>query len=181
MQIAPAGDRAVLIDLGEVTADELHAWNAFVRTLPGVIKSIPGHSSLYVIFDREPDLDAIREIRQPPTANRQPATTHHIPVAFDGEDLSEFLRHARLTREEFLARIPNDASSPATSAFAAASHISTAGHRSGRCRGARRRVPSRRIVRDRGTVAAFYPIDTPGGWNILGRTDAELSIAPGMN
>jgi allophanate hydrolase subunit 2 len=30
-----------------------------------------------------------------------------------------------------------------------------------------------------GTVAGFYTIDTPGGWNILGRTDVRLDIAPG--
>ena len=55
MQLAPAGDRAVLVELGDVTAAELHAWNACVRALPGVVRTIHGHSSLSVIFDSQPD------------------------------------------------------------------------------------------------------------------------------
>jgi hypothetical protein len=48
-----------------------------------------------------------------------------------------------------------------------------------------RRATSRPVVRGSfaiaGPVAGFYPIDTPGGWNILGRTGVNLehAIAPG--
>ena len=56
MKIMPAGDRALLVELGDVSARELHAHGAHVRRLPGVLACIPGHSSLYVIFDGPPDL-----------------------------------------------------------------------------------------------------------------------------
>jgi len=182
MQIAPAGDRAVLLDLGEVTADELHAWNASVQMLPGVVRSIPGHSSVYVIFEGAPDIRVLENLRQPPTANRQPATTHHIPVAFDGEDLDEFLQHARITREELTARVPN--------VRLVARYL---GFRAGFAYldgwpaewSMPRRATSRPVAAGSfaiaGNVAAFYPIDTPGGWNVLGGTDVDLenAIAPG--
>ena len=48
-----------------------------------------------------------------------------------------------------------------------------------------RRATSRPVPRGSfgiaGSVAGFYPIDTPGGWNLLGRTDVDLehAIAPG--
>ena len=180
MQIAPAGDRAVLIDLGDVTAEELHAANASVQAVPGVVRSIPGHSSLYVIFDGRPNPDALRDAvhHPPPTANRQPNAVHRIPVAFDGPDLDELLAHAHITREEFLARIP--------SIRLIARYL---GFRGGFAYldgwpvewSMPRRATSRPVARGSfaiaGNVAAFYPIDSPGGWNVLGTTDVDLEDA----
>ncbi len=192
MQIAPAGDRAVLIDLGDVTAEELHAAHASVQAVPGVVRSIPGHSSLYVIFDGRPNRKTIRDAvhRQPfdsaqgrpPTANRQPNAVHRIPVAFDGPDLDEFLAHATLTRDELLARIP--------SIRLIARYL---GFRGGFAYldgwpaewSMPRRATSRPVARGSfaiaGNVAAFYPIESPGGWNVLGTTDVEIenTIAAG--
>ena len=181
MQIAPAGDRAVLIDLGDVTAEELHAWNEAVRALPGVVRATPGHSSLYVIFDRTPDIDALTHCH--PERSEGPGRAgraHVFPVAFDGPDLPEFLAHTHLTRDDFLTRVPT--------VRLIARYI---GFRGGFAYldgwpsewSMPRRPTSRPVAAGSfaiaGNVAAFYPIDTPGGWNILGRTDADLTIAPG--
>jgi allophanate hydrolase subunit 1 len=182
MHIAPAGDRAVLLDLGDVTAEELHAANASVQRVRGVVRSIPGHSSLYVIFEGAPDLDALRDLRQPPAANRQRPATHDIPVDFNGPDLEEFLRHAGITREAFFARIPD--------VRLIARYL---GFRGGFAYldgwpsewSMPRRPTSRPVAAGSfaiaGNVAAFYPIDSPGGWNVLGVTDVDLenAIAPG--
>ncbi|MGZ8868155.1 MAG: hypothetical protein ACXW2P_07400, partial [Thermoanaerobaculia bacterium] len=51
MKISAAGDRAVLVELGEVSAAELHAAAASMRAREGVGACIVGHSSLYVIFE----------------------------------------------------------------------------------------------------------------------------------
>ncbi|HYC89146.1 MAG TPA: carboxyltransferase domain-containing protein [Thermoanaerobaculia bacterium] len=173
MQLVPAGDNAILVDLGDVTAAELHAANARAST---VGKSIPGHSSLYVIFDGPPDRQALEAAltanRQPPTANRN---LLHIPVTFDGEDLhklpADFLSRVdglRLTARylgfrggfAYLDGWPEEWALPrrATSRPVRAGAFAVAGN-----------------------VAAFYPIDSPGGWNVLGHTgmDLENAIAPG--
>jgi KipI family sensor histidine kinase inhibitor len=180
MQLAPAGDRAVLVELGDVTADELHAVNARVREVPGVVRSTPGHSSLYVIFEGAPDLRAI-EAALNSTGNGQRVTgnaVHEIPVAFDGADFAEFLVHARVTREEFLSRVVN--------VRLIARYL---GFRGGFAYldgwpaewAMPRRATSRPVARGSfaiaGNVAGFYPIDTPGGWNVLGRTDVDLENA----
>ena len=183
MQLAPAGDRAVLVELGDVTAAELHAANARVSAVPGVVRSTPGHSSLYVIFEDTPDQNALMAAlsRQPPTANRQPNALS-FPVAFDGSDLNEFLAHARITREDFLSRVAN--------VRLIARYL---GFRGGFAYldgwpaewAMPRRATSRPVARGSfaiaGNVAGFYPIDTPGGWNVLGRTDVDLenAFAPG--
>ncbi|HEX2060418.1 MAG TPA: hypothetical protein VHK90_06730, partial [Thermoanaerobaculia bacterium] len=82
-----AGDNGELIELGEVSAKELHAEAARVRARRGVAAVIPGHSSLYVI-------------RGPRAEGRGPRA---IRVAFNGPDLPELL--ARVSREEFFARV----------------------------------------------------------------------------
>ena len=182
MQIAPAGDRAVLLDLGDVTAAELHAWNAAVRALPGVVRSTPGHSSLYVVFAGAPDVDALRALRPPPTANGQPSTVHTIPVAFDGPDLAEFLAHAHITREAFLERIPTIRLIARYLGFRAGfAYLDGWPAEWSMPRRATSRPVAAGSFAIAGNVAAFYPIDTPGGWNILGRTGMNLenAIAPG--
>ena len=184
MQIAPAGDRALLVDLGDVTAEELHAADDAVRNVPGVVRSIPGHSSLYVIFESAPDREALTAALA--VAGRGPRATstavHHIPVAFDGVDLDELLAHAGVTPEAFLARIPD--------IRLVARYL---GFRGGFAYldgwpaewAMPRRATSRPVAAGSlaiaGSVAAFYPIDSPGGWNILGHTDVDLenAIAPG--
>ncbi|HET8775071.1 MAG TPA: carboxyltransferase domain-containing protein [Thermoanaerobaculia bacterium] len=179
VQIAPAGDRAVLLDLGDVTAGELRAAGAYVRTLPGVVRVTPGHSSLYVIFDGAWSAEATLPLSYPREfESGGAASALHVPVAFDGPDLAEFLAHARLTREAFLARIPD--------IRLVARYL---GFRGGFAYldgwpaewSMPRRPTSRPVAAGSfaigGSVAAFYPIDSPGGWNLLGRTDLDLENA----
>lgn len=162
MQIVAAGDNAFLVELGDVTAEELHAASARAAT---VGRSVPGHSSLYVIGARSQAAleDALR------SANAAPQTMIlRIPVAFDGPDL-DLLPHDFVARVDglrltarylgfrggfaYLDGWPEEWSLP--------------------------RHPTSRPVKAgafavAGSVAAFYPIDSPGGWNVLGHTRVRL-------
>lgn len=171
MKAVPAGDNAMLVELGEVSAEELHRAARELRAQPGVREVIPGHSSLYVIRGEAgaAGAEAVREPRE-----------HRLRVAFDGPDLPELL--ARVSREEFLARV---ATLRLTARYL--------GFRGGFAyldgwpeEWAMPRRPTSRPVAAgsfaiAGNVAGFYPIDTPGGWNVLGRTDFEVenAFAPG--
>lgn len=171
MHRVPAGDNADLIELGDVTAEELHAAAARIRSEQGVLACIVGHSSLYVIRGERAQHAAM--------AVREPRELR-VRVAFDGADLPELLE--RVPREEFLARV--------ASLRLPARYL---GFRGGFAYldgwpgewAMPRRVTSRPVARGSfavaGNVAGFYPIDTPGGWNLLGHTDADLehAIAPG--
>ena len=157
----------MLVELGEVSAEELHRAAREMRAQPGVLKVIPGHSSLYVIRG---DAGAA-----PPEELREPQE-HRLRVAFDGPDLPELL--ARVPRDEFLARV---AALRLTARYL--------GFRGGFAyldgwpeEWAMPRRPTSRPVAAgsfavAGNVAGFYPIDTPGGWNVLGRTDADVENA----
>lgn len=180
MHLAPAGDRALLVELGDVTAEELHAASARASAVEGVVKSIPGHSSLYVIFNVKPDRDALLEALND-TSNRQPATsnkTHDVPVHFDGADLAEFLDHVNLTHGEFLARVQGLRLTARYLGFRGGfAYLDGWPAEWSMVRRATSRPVRRGSFAIAGSVAAVYPIDTPGGWNVLGTADADLENA----
>lgn len=161
MRVAPAGDRAVLVELGEVSAEELHAYARKVREAGFAV--VVGHSSVLAVEDRQSFLSG--QARSP--------VLHRIPVVFDGAEVG-------LLPRDFMHRIP-----PLTARYL--------GFRGGFAYldgwpeewSLPRRSTSRPVLRGTfavaGNVAGFYPIDSPGGWNLLGRTNVNLenAIAPG--
>ena len=182
VKIVPAGDNAVLIELGDVSAAELHARANEYRAQPGVLAVIPGHSSLYVIrnviLSPAEDEGSPGRARNPASArDRSPSTglgmtrrTHRIRVNFDGPDLPPGYKPRPMTLTVrylgfrggfgYLDGWPEEWAMP-------------------------RRPTSRPVRRGSfavaGSVAGFYPIDSPGGWNILGHTDYDLfhALTPG--
>src|SRR5947207_5915098 len=134
MQVRPAGDRAVLVELGEVSAEELRTE---AGKLPGL--AIIGHASLF----------HFPAIAKPATSNHQP-TTHKIEVVFDRDRREVTLRARYLGFRAGFAYLegwPDPMPRLPTSRPVARGSFAVAG-----------------------TMAGFYPIDTPGGWNVLGRT-----------
>ena len=171
-KVTRAGDRGLLADFGaDVTAAELHARAAALRGQANVVACIPGHQSLYVVFDGPPaiDFDDVPPIAFTPK-------THVIDVDFSGPDLDKLLAHARVTREEFLERVPSIRLTTRYLGFRAGFAYLEGWPEEWRMP---RRTTSRNVVPG-GTfavaaaMAGFYPVDSPGGWNLLGRTNATL-------
>src|SRR4051812_5345917 len=142
MQVRPAGDRAILVDLGDVSAEELHSAARSWRER-GIV--IVGHASL-LVFPLAPLAGR--------GARGEGPTHHEIPVVFD-RDPRDITLHARYLGFRagfaYLERWPSPMPRLTTSRPVARGSFAVAG-----------------------TMAGFYPIDTPGGWNILGRTNAVL-------
>jgi allophanate hydrolase subunit 1 len=178
MHLAPAGDHAVLLELGDVTAAQLHAAAEYARSLTGVVKVVPGHSSLLVVwddvepsFDDWPELDGVARETKPARA---------IHVAFDGEDLDEFLASHALTRDAFLARVQTLTLTARYIGFRAGfAYLDGWPEEWAMPRRATSRPVQRGSFAIAGNVAGFYPIDSPGGWNVLGHTNEDLRIEPG--
>jgi len=181
VNIAPAGDHALLIELDRtIAAAELHGAAQQVRALEGVLACIVGHSSLYVVFREPYPIERFRpfDLVGASAAAWAPHSRSRLAVCFRdeyGPDLSEFLTHARITRDELLARIRD-----------LRLVVRYLGFRGGFAYldgwpaewAMPRRPTSRPVARGSfgiaGGVAGFYPIDSPGGWNILGRTPEPL-------
>ena len=181
VKIAPAGDRALLLAFGEVSAAELHAAAAAVSAVPGVVGCIPGQSSLYVVFDGKPDVEAIREAKTPSPAARA-ATLRHIRVSFRDEyapDLPQLLSQAGIDREAFITRIGTLRLTARYIGFRGGFAYLDGWPREWampRRPTSRPRVP-RGTFAVAGAVAGFYPIDSPGGWTLIGRTGESLEHA----
>jgi KipI family sensor histidine kinase inhibitor len=177
---AAAGDRALLVELGAgVSAGELHAAAASVRARPDVLACIVGHSSLYVIFSSEcADAIGAFEIDRK-AATALPHSEGVFEVSFAGEygpDLAEFLAHVRVGRDEFLRRVDGLKLTARYLGFRAGFAYLDGWPAEWAMP---RRPTSRPVARGSfaiaGAMAGFYPIDSPGGWNVLGRTGAPLA------
>jgi allophanate hydrolase subunit 1 len=171
-KVTPAGDRGILADFGAVvTAAELHARAAALHEHSHVVACIVGQQSLYVVFDGEPAID-FGDV--PPIAFTP--RTHVIDVDFSGPDLDELLAHAHLTRGDFLKRVPSIRLTARYLGFRAGFAYLEGwpdGWRMPRRTTSRNLVP-RGSFAIAGAMAGFYPVDSPGGWNLLGRTNATL-------
>ncbi|MCU1228973.1 MAG: urea amidolyase related protein [Acidobacteria bacterium] len=171
-KVTPAGDRGLLADFGaDVAAAELHARAAALRARENVVACIVGQQSLYIVFNGEPSID----FDDVSTSAFTPRT-HVIDVDFSGADLDEFLAHVHITRDDFLQRIPSLRLTARYLGFRAGFAYLEGWPDAWRMP---RRTRSRNLV-PRGSfaiaggMAGFYPVDSPGGWNILGRTNASL-------
>jgi len=178
MHITQAGDRALLVTLPGATSGRLRAVAERARGIGGVVAAIVGHESVYVIGTS--DENALRSaVNQAVDARTRPANVHHVSVSFDEDyafDLREFLSHANISREQFLQRIGSVRLSVRYLGFRAGFAYLDGWPREWRMP---RRPTSRNLVpggsfATAGEMAGFYPVDSPGGWNILGRTDAAL-------
>ncbi|HEX2833547.1 MAG TPA: carboxyltransferase domain-containing protein [Thermoanaerobaculia bacterium] len=181
MHLAPAGDRAALVVLDDsIPAETLHAAAAYARSMEGVIHVVPGHSSLLVHWSGEPPRALFEAWPRFERASVAASAAREMHVVFEGEDLAGFLEMHALTRDAFLARV---ATLTLTARYL--------GFRAGFAYldgwpdewAMPRRATSRKVKRGSfaiaGNVAGFYPLDSPGGWNILGHTEDAPHIEAG--
>src|SRR5438094_4377826 len=178
MQIALAGDRALLVTLPGASSAHLRAVSENARKIAGVVAAIVGHESVYVIGTS--DADALRAAVDTAHASEIVSPRRHrIEVSFHESHalhLDEFLTHVRVSRDEFLRRVESI-------------HLTVRylGFRAGFAYlegwpaewAMPRRATSRNLVPGgsfgiAASMSGFYPVDSPGGWNILGRTAAPL-------
>jgi inhibitor of KinA len=204
MEITPLGDSALIVRVRERFDDApektLAAVLEVVRRLeaaqiPGVIEVAPAYTTVAVFFDPvrviehgvEPDSlfewlgGQIREVVAMKGARKKSVSSRliEIPVCYDiefGLDLDEVAHHCRLSAAEiitrhsavdyrvnclgftpgfpFLSGLPLELATP------------------------RRAVPRKKIpagsVAIGGGQTGIYPSQSPGGWNVIGRTPRRL-------
>lgn len=187
---APLGDSAVLITLGDSKDSEVnrrvHACAAAVRkaSLPGVLDVVPAYASLAVYYqssdERANELTAkLRELVETaatlaPAAGQSRLIT--IPVRYDGPDLRDVGDKTGLSADQIIAahgateyRVYMMGFAPG---FAYMGDLDPALHLPRR-ESPRTRVP-RGSVAIAGSQTAVYPLETPGGWHLIGSTELVL-------
>jgi inhibitor of KinA len=187
LKVQPLGDSALLAELGTRLDTALNtraiALAAALKKRRDVRQAVAGYASVTVQFD--PDLAtheslaaAIKRLaaKRPPMA--EPGRLHRIPVTYDGPDMAEVAERLKLSREEiveihtrpiyrvflvgfvpgwaYLGPLPEELELP------------------------RRHVPRTQVpagsVAIAGRQSGIYPLPTPGGWHLIGRTPVKLFL-----
>jgi inhibitor of KinA len=203
MEITPLGDSALIVRIRETSADlddeSLSAVLGALRKIesaqiPGIIELAPAYTNIGVFFDplrvasagADPVAvfdwmaDQIRTaVSRKIKSAKQTARLIKIPVCYDPEfalDLDEVAQHAGLSAREvvdlhhtaeyrvncigftpgfpFLAGLPKKLATPRQAT-------------------PRKEIPAGSVAIG-GAQTGIYPIKSPGGWNIVGRTPLRL-------
>ncbi|MGF6231814.1 inhibitor of KinA [Inquilinus ginsengisoli] len=198
--IAVMTETAMVVRFGETIdpaiADAIHALALSLERdpFPGFVEASPGFATLAVFFDP----DAVpRDRDEPPAATVQrllearlggldPAALGEprlveIPVAYGGgfgPDLAELAQHHGLTEEEVVAlhsgaeyRVHMIGFSPGFPFLGGlAERLATPRRASPRLK-----IPAGTVAIG-GPQTGIYPVESPGGWNLIGRTPLALFL-----
>ncbi|WP_422769727.1 5-oxoprolinase subunit PxpB [Plantactinospora sp. WMMC1484] len=181
LRILTVGRCALLVELAEpvhvaALVAELHRWRERGE-LPGVEEVVPGDVTVLVDGLERPAELARRLAGWRPAAARWPeGPLVEVPVRYDGADLAEVARHWQVTEEE-VGRVH----SAWEYRVAFCGFAPGFGYLTGlpeRYHLPRRATPRTRVpagsVALAGGYAGIYPRSSPGGWQLIGRTDLVL-------
>lgn len=175
----PYGDRALLVEVDDATAVAGVRRALEAGPLPGQRELVPAARTVLVLLDRPPtDLDVATLRRLPLTAAGPegagaPVT---LPVVWDGPDLAEVAALVGRTVPDLVAALTELEFTVAFSGFAPGFGYLTglpAELHVPRRATPRTRVPAGSVALA-GPYAGVYPRASPGGWQLVGRTDVVL-------
>ena len=175
-RVRRCGDRALLLDV-----DDASGITRALRAVPvpGVLELVPGAATVLVTHGPDADVTALAlalAAVEPLPPDPTTAPTVRIDVVYDGDDLHDVATMTGLSVADVVARHQ-----------AAEYEVAFCGFAPGfaylrgldpalvvpRLATPRTRVPAGSVaVAD--TWSAAYPRESPGGWRLLGRTDAVL-------
>jgi KipI family sensor histidine kinase inhibitor len=180
MRFLRAGQTAVLIEADDL--EHVVGLHAALRRDPptGVVDLIPAARTLLIVFDASVATadGVVADVRRrgidPTAAPEGPLV--EMPVRYDGEDLREVAERTGLSEGEVVARHVEPEYRVAFCGFAPGFAYITGGDPA--LRVARRSSPRTRVPAGSVGLAdeftGVYPREMPGGWQLIGRTDAVL-------
>lgn len=174
-----AGDRALLIEVADLA--EVLGLAAAIRAaeLPGVVEVIPAAQTVLITLEHE-DLTSSLARRIAALGARPGGETdgrhHTIGVRYDGADLAEVAAHLGIEPAEVVARHTGAEYTVAFGGFAPG--FAYLADERAQLDVPRRASPRKRIpagaVGLAGRFSGVYPRESPGGWQLIGTTDAPL-------
>ncbi|NHD18680.1 MULTISPECIES: allophanate hydrolase subunit 1 [unclassified Actinopolyspora] len=180
MRVLPLADAGLLVELDDL--ESVHAlYSALSRSsLPGVTDLVPAARTLLLQLDpRHADpveLErVVRETRPDPGGIPEKELVR-VPVVYDGADLGEVAELTGLSEREVVSEHTGTDWTVAFGGFAPGFGY-LAGGSPGlevpRRSESRTRVP-RGAVGLAGKFSGIYPRSSPGGWQLIGRTELEI-------
>jgi KipI family sensor histidine kinase inhibitor len=188
-RFSPAGDSALLVELGDqidlLTNRRLHALAGWLAQQPGLGEAVPGYAALLVHYDplRLGYADVLELVQRGLAESVQAAQAapRRVEIAVryggaDGPDLDFVAQHCGLSISEvirrhsqaeyvvyFLGFTPGFPYLGGLDASIAAPRLESP----------RARIPAG-SVGIAGSQTGVYPLESPGGWCLIGRTDVPL-------
>lgn len=197
-RIVPLGESAWTVVLGD-TVDRallqrvtLLAGRISAAAIPGLVEIVPAYATVTVFFEGDAErcrraLSAIchpePEPREGEGAESSPRSDHQvaqcrlhtIPVHYDGPDLDHVARATGLSHDEIIRR--HSAPEYLVYLLGFAPGFAYLGDLDPALVLPRRPSPRTRVpagsVAIAGAQTAIYPLTTPGGWHLLGRTSVR--------
>lgn len=179
MRLRPVGVSGVLAEVEDL--ETVHRLQAAVlsASLPEVVEVVPGYRTLLVTTGSSASVAAVREalplLELPPVA-ALPGRLVEVPVGYDGEDLAAVAAATGLSSDEVVRRHAAPDYLVAFLGFAPgfpylvgldpSLHVP-------RLSSPRVRVPAGSVGLA-GPQTGIYPVASPGGWQLIGRTDVVL-------
>ncbi|MGB3730993.1 carboxyltransferase domain-containing protein [Microbacterium sp.] len=178
MRILTASDHALLVEAADL--DQAMRLNLAWDGVPGIVERIPGARTVLVRFDplrvSAAELAAALEATPVDAEHVRHAREVTIPVQYDGEDLDEVAALLGVSTEEVVNRHLAAEWQVAFSGFApgfgytvGSDPLFDVPRRSS----PRTRVPAGSVGLA-GQFTGVYPRESPGGWQLIGRTGAEM-------
>ncbi|MBB3674912.1 KipI family sensor histidine kinase inhibitor [Modestobacter versicolor] len=180
MRLLPSGSAALLVELDGL--DDVLALYAALAAAPpdGVLDVVPAARTVLLVTDPARTTlaavaDAVRRTTPVPGA-QQGGDTVELPVRYDGADLTEAAALLSLSPDELVARHTGSEWTVAFCGFSPGFGYLTQ-------RGAEWDVPRRSTPRTKvppgsvalaGEFSGVYPRESPGGWQLIGRTDVAV-------
>jgi KipI family sensor histidine kinase inhibitor len=187
VRIHPLGDTALLAELGTRLDTALNtraiALATALKKRRDVRQVVAGYTGVTVHFDPDqttPDAlgAAIKRLaaKRPPMA--EPGRLHRIPVVYEGPDLEEVAARLKLSQQQVVELH----SRPIYRVFLLGFVPGWAylGPLPAELELPRRHVPRTQVpagsVAIAGRQTGIYPLPTPGGWHLIGRTSVKLFL-----
>lgn len=200
MRCTPLGDNALMLEVGDVIDEPTHrrvqeAWRALAAApLPGVVELVPAYTTVTLFYDPLLAVQAgapeagitewlaakiLERIKDPPKMDKTRPRLVEIPVCYGGEfgpDLAVVAKHAKLAPEEVIKRHAKPEYLVYLVGFAPGfpylgglpKELETPRHAKPRM------VVPPGSVGIGGAQTGIYPLATPGGWNLIGRTPEKI-------
>jgi KipI family sensor histidine kinase inhibitor len=176
MRILPSGDRALLVELDDLD-EVLGYYTALTADPPAdVVDVVPAARTVLVTTSGNLDVlsRALRAVT-PAAGARSSGDLIEIPVVYDGEDLADVAGLLGCTTAEVVSRHTGDEWTVAFCGFAPGfGYLTSAGSWDiPRRESPRTKVPTGAVALA-GEFSGVYPRESPGGWQLIGRTSVRI-------
>jgi KipI family sensor histidine kinase inhibitor len=176
MRILPSGDHGVLIELDDL--DQVLGYYTALTTDPpaDVVDIVPAARTILVTTSGSLD-ELSRTLRavEPAAGTRTTGDLIEIPVSYDGEDLQDVADLLGCSSAEVVERHTGEEWTVAFCGFAPGFGYLTGSSSWDipRRKSPRTKVPTGAVALA-GEFSGVYPRESPGGWQLIGRTDVRI-------